>query len=67
MSPYRDTLPYVGFTPVRFVNAQGWRIEPPVSLPSANGASPAQTAAALPPELPPGTLERSHGLRVMPR
>src|SRR4029077_28030 len=44
----------------------GWRIEPPVSVPSAHGASPAATAAALPPEEPPGTRSRSHGLRTAP-
>ena len=43
-------------------SAAGWRIEPPVSVPSAQGASPAATAAALPPEEPPGTRSRSHGL-----
>ena len=35
-------------------SAAGWRIEPPVSVPSAHGASPAATAAADPPEEPPG-------------
>ena len=45
-------------------SAAGWRIDPPVSVPSAIIASPAATAAALPPELPPGTRSRSHGLRV---
>ena len=33
----------------------GWRIEPPVSVPVAAGTSRAATAAADPPELPPGT------------
>jgi len=47
-------------------SAAGWRIEPPVSVPSAHGASPAATAAALPPEEPPGTRSRSHGLRTTP-
>src|SRR5207244_3854786 len=47
-------------------SAAGWRIEPPVSVPSAQGASPAATAAALPPEEPPGTRSRSHGLRTGP-
>src|SRR5580700_7629055 len=47
-------------------SAAGWRIEPPVSVPSAHGARPAATAAALPPEEPPGTRERSHGLSVGP-
>src|SRR5487761_138320 len=42
--------------------AAGWRIEPPVSVPVANGASNAATAAAEPPEDPPGTRLRSQGL-----
>src|ERR1700752_5365894 len=46
--------------------AAGWRIEPPVSVPSAHGTSPAATAAALPPEEPPGTRLSSHGLRGGP-
>src|SRR6478672_5636736 len=45
----------------------GWRIEPPVSVPMAHGASPAATAAALPPEEPPGTRSRSHGLSTGPK
>src|SRR5581483_3358697 len=45
-------------------SAAGWRMLPPVSEPSAYGASPAATAAADPPEEPPGTRSRSHGLRV---
>ena len=45
----------------------GWRIEPPVSEPSARVASPAATAAAEPPEEPPGTRARSQGLRVGPK
>ena len=47
-------------------SAAGWRIEPPVSVPSAHGASPAATAAALPPDEPPGTRVRSHGLSTGP-
>src|SRR5205085_9631235 len=47
-------------------SAAGWRIEPPVSVPSAHGARPAATAAALPPDEPPGTRSRSHGLRTGP-
>src|SRR5436305_11384955 len=42
----------------------GWRIEPPVSVPRATGASPAATAAAEPPDEPPGMRIKSHGLRV---
>ena len=33
----------------------GWRMEPPVSVPMAPGQRRAATAAADPPELPPGT------------
>ena len=47
--------------------AAGWRTEPPVSLPSATGTSPAATTAALPPELPPGTRSVSRGLSVGPK
>ena len=36
-------------------NDAGQRIEPPVSLPSAISARLPATAAALPPEEPPGT------------
>jgi hypothetical protein len=46
-------------------NAAGWRIEPPVSEPSATMVSPAATAAALPPDEPPGTRVRSQGLWVV--
>lgn len=42
------------------------RIEPPPSDPNASGASPAATAAALPPLLPPGVRRGSQGLRVAP-
>ena len=45
--------------------AAGWRIEPPVSVPSASGAMPAATAAAEPPREPPGT-RAVPGLRVGP-
>ena len=37
-SPYRDTRPYVGFTPTTPHSAAGWRTDPPVSEPSASGA-----------------------------
>src|SRR5438477_7133072 len=47
--------------------AAGWRIEPPVSVPRAHSARPAATAAALPPEEPPGTRSRSHGLSTGPK
>jgi hypothetical protein len=47
-------------------SAAGWRIEPPVSVPIAHGARPAATAAAEPPDEPPGTRSVSHGLRTGP-
>src|SRR5438552_5163889 len=47
-------------------SAPGWRIEPPVSVPSPKTACPAATAAADPPEEPPGTRVGSHGLRTGP-
>src|SRR5262245_17329002 len=64
--PYRDTVPYVGRNPTFPQSAEGSLIEPPVSEPSAHGASPAATAAAEPPPEPPGTRLRSQGLRVGP-
>src|SRR5919107_2825859 len=66
ISPYREVPPYVGLTPTVPVNAPGWRIEPPVSVPIASGASYAASAAALPPPEPPGMRPRSHGLLVGP-
>src|SRR5437588_7011259 len=60
-------MPYVGFMPTIPHSAAGWRMEPPVSVPSAHGARPAATAAALPPEEPPGTRVRSHGLSAGPK
>ena len=44
----------------------GCLIEPPVSDPIAAKHKPAATEAALPPELPPGTLFTSHGFDVVP-
>ncbi len=45
------------------VRAAGWRIEPPVSVPVAPRQSCAATAAAEPPEEPPGTSFASDPLR----
>src|ERR687885_394789 len=58
--------PYVGLSPTIPHRAAGWRIEPPVSVPIAHGAVPAATAAAEPPDDPPGTREVSQGLRTGP-
>ena len=66
MRPKRETAPYVGRTPTIPVRAAGWRIEPPVSEPIARGASNDETAAADPPDDPPGVRVKSHGLKVGP-
>src|SRR5688500_13136049 len=58
--------PYVGFKPTTPQNAAGCRTDPPVSDPSATGTSRAATAAADPPEEPPGTRDVSHGLSAGP-
>src|SRR5437870_11108781 len=60
--PYRETVPYVGRRPTLPQNADGSLTDPPVSEPSAHGASPPETAAALPPPEPPGTRVGSQGL-----
>ncbi|MNT81240.1 hypothetical protein D3C72_2208110 [compost metagenome] len=44
----------------------GWRMEPPVSVAVATGARRAATAAAEPPEEPPGMAARSHGFFTAP-
>ena len=64
--PYRETLPYVGLSPLIPHNAAGWRMEPPVSVPVAATHNRAATAAADPPEDPPGTVSVSQGLRTGP-
>ena len=45
----------------------GWRIDPPVSVPVAAGASRAATRAAEPPDVPPGMAWRSHGFLTGPK
>ena len=59
-------MPYVGFTPTTPLKLAGWRIEPPVSVPSANGTIPNATATAEPPLLPPATLAGSTAFNVGP-
>src|SRR4051794_6929657 len=63
----RDTRPRCGLMPTRLVQAAGIRIEPAPSEPSATGTIPAATAAADPPEDPPGVYSRFQGLRVAPK
>src|SRR5579863_7189595 len=66
IAPCRLTRPYVGRRPVTPQKAEGVRIEPFVSEPSANGTSPAATALPDPLEDPPDQRVRSHGLRPGP-
>ena len=51
-------------TPTIPQNDAGWRIEPPVSVPVAARQSPAATAAAEPPDEPPGTRSWPSSLAV---
>ena len=70
--PQREQRPYVGLHPTMPQNEAGVRIEPPVSDPVAAMHSPAATAAAEPPEDPPGIRNLSglvlslYGLRTAP-
>src|SRR5690606_37318434 len=72
-TPQREQRPYVGLMPEMPVNAAGWRIEPPVSVPVAAGHSRAATAAELPPDEPPGASAalppslRRQGLITLPK
>src|SRR5215470_7156941 len=47
-------------------SADGTRMEPPPSVPTASGPSPAATAAPAPPLEPPAVRDGSHGFRVGP-
>src|ERR1039457_4731682 len=67
VSPYREPLPYVGVTPTTPQKDAGWRMDPPVSLPSDTTAVPCATTAADPPLDPPGTRSGARGLRTGPK
>ena len=58
--------PNVVFIPNSPEYDAGMRIEPPPSLPVHAGKSPAATAAAEPPDEPPGVRSTFHGFLVMP-
>ena len=53
----------VGLSPNRPQQDAGMRIEPPPSVACATGSMPATTAAAAPPDEPPGECSRFQGLR----
>src|SRR5439155_24547466 len=67
-TPYVLIRPAVTLSPTMPHQAAGILTEPPVSVPIATGASPAETATPEPLEDPPGVLwtARSHGLRGVP-
>ncbi len=60
------TTPEPGLMPTSPQHAAGIRMEPMPSLPCAAATIPEATAAALPPDEPPGVRSWSHGLWVMP-
>jgi hypothetical protein len=61
-----EIVPRPGLSPTRPLQEAGMRIDPAPSLPWASDSIPAATAAALPPDEPPGVRAVSHGLRVAP-
>src|SRR5439155_1672204 len=60
------TRPKLTLKPKSPLYADGMRIDPPPSLPVHIGIMPTATAAAEPPEEPPGVRSGFHGLRVTP-
>src|SRR5207253_5989493 len=60
------TRPKACLKPTMPQHAAGMRLDPPPSVPTPIGASPAATAAAAPPDDPPGVRDRSQGLAVRP-
>ena len=65
-TPTELTRPSVGLKPMMFPSAAGTRPEPAVSVPRANGTSPAETATAEPELDPPGTTVGSNRLVGVP-
>ena len=66
MAPRRLTRPYVGRNPLTPQNAEGHTIEPHVSVPIANPASPAATIAPDPEDDPHVQHFVSHGFFASP-
>ena len=66
-APVFGIRPSVGLRPVTPQSAAGIRIDPPASVPIANGTAPDATAAAAPPEEPPAIRARSQGFRTSPK
>src|SRR6056297_70258 len=66
IAPCRLTLPYEGRSPVAPFRVDRDTIEPRVSVPMANGKSPAAVPEADPADDPLEPCSRSHGLFVRP-
>src|SRR5690349_11034875 len=64
--PCLGTIPNEGRNPYTPQKWEGMRIDPAVSPPTSNPVKPAATAAADPPDEPPGVFVTSHGLFVVP-
>ncbi len=67
VGPPPGIRPSDGFIPDSPQQADGRRIEPPPSDPVAKGTMPAASAAAEPPDDPPGPCPVSNGLAVGPK
>jgi len=65
-NPGASVRPRLGLKPNTPQAEAGMRIEPPPSLACASATSPAATAAALPPDEPPGDEDKLQGLWVAP-
>src|ERR1700709_183727 len=66
-TPAVETSPRLGFKPTMLLSIAGTRPEPAVSVPSASGTSPAETATADPELDPPGMRSPRMGLFGMPQ
>ena len=66
MIPSVGSSPTVGLSPTTPLKLAGQMIEPSVSVPTASGTTPTETAAAEPDEDPPALRCGSQGLRVRP-
>src|SRR5579872_4897856 len=65
-TPAVGTSPRLGFNPTMLLSIAGTRPEPAVSVPSASGTRPADTATAEPELDPPGTRSARIGFFGMP-
>src|SRR3979490_3119259 len=64
--PAVETSPRLGFRPTMLLSIAGTRPDPAVSVPSASGTRPAETATADPELDPPGMRSLRIGLTGMP-